>query len=82
MFDPNKIQSQRRSSMKGKTTFPEGMTLEQFVALQEKKKSMNLKWDTKVTDLEGNIETLKTDSNSKDKEKYTDAKTHFIDFVN
>ena len=78
MIDPNKIQGQRRSSMKGKTTFPEGMTLEQFVALQEKKKSLNLKWDSKITEVEENQEN-KEDSNNK--EKYNEAKTHFVDFV-
>lgn len=80
MIDPNKVQGQRRSSMKTKNSFPEGMTLEQFVAMQAANKK-NLKWDTTVTDLEGHTEALKNDTQVS-KDKYNEAKTHFVDLVN
>lgn len=91
MIDPNKFSGQKRSSLKSKNIFPENMTVEQFIAMQQNKK--NLKWDTNVTELhiseeiapnknsDATVENTEIHDSKNSTEKYKDAKTHFVDLV-
>ena len=47
-IDPNKFANQRKSSLRTKGLFPEGMSYEEFLAQKAKK----LQWDTQVEQIE------------------------------
>ena len=67
--DPNKVaEVRKRSSLKQKTLFPDGMSYEDYM-LQKSKK---LKWDAQVE------EDTKDECTST---KYKDSQTHFEDLV-
>lgn len=67
--DPNKVaEVRKRSSLKQKSLFPEGMSYEDYML----QKSKTLKWDAQV---EGEVKEECTTI------KYKDSQTHFEDLV-
>ena len=73
--DPSRLDShKKRSSLKVKNLFPEGMTYDDYMTNKSKK----LQWDTKVEE----IETIKKETDQLDTAiKFKEAKAHFQDVV-
>ena len=69
--------ARKRSSLKHENIFPEGMTYEEWIALN---KSRSIKWDQKVI-IEEDPNPIELDVDLEEDHKIKEAETHYQDIV-